>query len=84
MALLNNRKRWVNPLEAVYLLGMVKCKPGDSAEVVKRAEHRAMDTLSHVAVRWGIVKVKRGEGRAGVAYTEESLLAYQAARERAA
>jgi hypothetical protein len=87
MGLLKPRKikRWVHPYEAVYLLGLVRTKPGDSPEAVKAAEESAMENLARNASRWGIVKVKRGkEAGATVAYTEASISAYVEAREEAA
>jgi hypothetical protein len=87
MALLKRRARgrWVHPYEAIYLLGLVRTKSGNTPDMIKEAEQRAMETLRHMATDWGIVKVKRSDKKkAGCAFTEESLLAYMERREQRA
>ncbi len=84
MALLKRRQRarWVHPLEAVYLLGMVRAKPSDSADKIVKAEQSAIDSLARNCERWGIRRIKRSkETGAGNAYYEEDLMRYMDIRE---
>ena len=77
------RARWIHPLTTVYMLGLVRIKPGDGAEQVKAAEQNAMDNLRRNARRWGIPPIKRStEAGATVAYREADVLAYMERRER--
>jgi hypothetical protein len=75
----------MHPYEAVNLLGLVRTKPGDTAEQIKAAEQSAMDNLRRNSRRWGITPIKRGvESGSTVAYREADVLAYMECREREA